>query len=254
VLRDSLGSSARADELVAGFSAAWLAEFQLLNATFLKGFSTAITYAAIVFLVLNTVLSAGAFEVFYRGAGATAHAFGRGMGRYAARFLRLAVLASALYFAVFWFFNHLVADLLSSASEGAVREAWPFYLNWLRWLLFFLAVSVVNALVDYTKADLVADDHASVLAALGHAAGFVLRRFGRVMAIYWALALLASLAVLLYAAFARYFPQDSAFTIFLWFLVAQAFLWLRWLLRLGQFAAATAYYGRVIPETPTVSS
>jgi hypothetical protein len=244
-LADYLGSSARGQELVAGFSAQWLAEFQFLNAGFLKGFANVVVYVAIVFLVLNTALSAGAFEVFYRGTGATAHAFGRGMGRFSGRFFRLMVIATAFYFVVFWFFHYVVAKGVMWPFEGGVHEAPAFYLNWVRWLLFFFSVGAVNALVDYAKADLVADDHSSVLAALGHAAGFVLRRFWRVMAIYLALALLSGLAVFAYAAFARFFPQNSALTIFLWFLVAQLFLWLRWLLRLAQYAAATAYYGRL---------
>ncbi|MBI2678005.1 MAG: hypothetical protein HYX28_04435 [Candidatus Koribacter versatilis] len=254
-ITDYLGKSSAGHDLVSGFNAAFLSEFQLLNAGFLKGFSIAIVYAAIVFLVLNTALSAGAFEVFYRGTGATAHAFGRGMGRYAARFLRLAAVASFLYFIVFWFFNHLAAHFVDVPFETGVREVWPFYLNWLRWALFFLCVIAVNALVDYAKADLVADDHASVLAALGHAAGFMLRNLGRVFATYLSLALLSGLAIFAYAAFARFFPQHSPLTIFAWFLVAQAMLWLRWLLRLAQWAAATALYGRVpLPEPVTAPS
>ena len=243
-IADYLGNSSRGNELVAGFSAAWLTEFQLLNAGFLKGFSIAIVYAGIVFLVLNTALSAGAFEVFYRGPGATAHAFGRGMGRYSGRFFSLAALASVFYFIVFWFFNHLAPHIVDQFFGQGVREVWAFYMNWVRWALFFLCVLAVNALVDYAKADLVADDHGSVLAALGHAAGFVWRHRGRVLRAYLALALLAGLAIFAYAAFARFFPQHSALTIFLWFLVAQALLWLRWLLRLAQWGAATALYGR----------
>ena len=246
-ISDYLGKSAAGHDLVTGFSAAFLSEFQLLNAAFLKGFSIAIVYAAIVFLVLNTALSAGAFEVFYRGAGATAHAFGRGMGRYSGRFFRVAAIASFLYFIVFWFFNHLVAHIVDQVFGGGVREVWVFYMDWVRWALFFLCVIAVNALVDYAKADLVADDHSSVLAALGHAGGFMWRNLGRVFRVYLALALLSGLAIVVYAAFARFFPQHSPLTIFVWFLVAQALLWLRWMLRLAQWGAATALYGRVAP-------
>jgi len=250
-ISDNLGNSSAGYGLVSGFSAAWLSEFQLLNAGFLKGFSIAIVYAAIVFLVLNTALSAGAFEVFYRGAGATAHAFGRGMGRFSGRFLRLAALASFFYFVVFWFFNHLIAHLFEAPFEDGVREVWPFYLNWVRWALFFLCVIAVNALVDYAKADLVVDDHSSILAALGHAAGFLWRNLGRVFRVYLALALLSGFAIFAYAAFARFFPQHSPLTIFVWFLVAQALLWARWMLRLAQWAAASTLYGRVPVPEPT---
>nr|MDP9268857.1 hypothetical protein [Acidobacteriota bacterium] len=179
-----------------------------------------------------------------------AHAFGRGMGRYSARFFRLTAIASFLYFIVFWIFNHMVAHFVEVAFEDGVREVWPFYLNWVRWALFFLCVMAVNALVDYAKADLVADDHSSVLAALGHAAGFMWRNLGRVIGVYLALALLAGLAIFAYAAFARFFPQHSPLTIFIWFLVAQAWLWVRWLLRLAQWGAATALYGRIPGPTP----
>lgn len=254
-ISDYLGKSSAGHDLVSGFNAAFLSEFQLLNAGFLKGFSIAIVYAAIVFLVLNTALSAGAFEVFYRGAGATAHAFGRGMGRFTARFFRLSALASFLYFLVFWFFNHLIAHIVDQLFGHGVREAWVFYMDWFRWALFFFCVIAVNALVDYAKADLVADDHASVLAALGHAAGFMLRNLARVFATYLGLALLSGLAVFLYAAFARFFPQHSPLTIFVWFLVAQGMLWLRWLLRLAQWAAATVLYGRApLPEPTPVTA
>ena len=250
-ISDYLGRSAAGNDLVAGFSAAWLSEFQLLNAGFLKGFSIAIVYAAIVFLVLNTALSAGAFEVFYRGAGAGTHAFGRGMGRFSGRFFRLAALASFLYFIVFWFFHHLVAHVFDLLFDHGVREALPFYMDWVRWALFFLCVMAVNALVDYAKAVLVADEQGSVLAALGRAAGFMWRNLGRVFAAYISLALLSGLAIFLYAAFARFFPQHSPLTIFIWFLVAQALLWVRWMLRLAQWGAATALLGRV--PLPTVT-
>src|SRR3954470_5342253 len=197
-LADYLGNSGHGQQLGWGFSAAWLSEFQLLNAGFLKGFANAIVYAAIIFLVLNTALSGGAFEVFYRGTGATAHAFGRGMGRFSGRFFRLMVLASVFYFFVFWLFNHLIAHIFEQVFGGGIHEAASFYMNWVRWALFFLCVSVVNALVDYAKADLVADDHSSVLAALGHASGFMVRRFVPVMVIYGTLALLSGVAIAAY--------------------------------------------------------
>ncbi len=48
------------------------------------------------------------------------------------------------------------------------------------------------------------------------------------MAIYLALGTLSAAAVLAYAAFARFFPQSSVITVFVWFVVAQILLWMRW--------------------------
>ena len=60
-IADHLGNSMTANELARGFSASWLTEFQLAYSGFLKGFSIAIVYGGILFLLLNAVLSAGAF-------------------------------------------------------------------------------------------------------------------------------------------------------------------------------------------------
>ncbi len=254
-IADHLGHSMTANELARGFSASWLTEFQLAYSAFLKSFSIAIVYGGILFLVLNAVLSAGAFEVFARaeqvepegdgpaqGLRWSMHAFGRGIGRVWGRFLRLTAIASVFYYVLFWLWAGRAAQFNRWLFRNSVREAPHFYLEWLRWALLFFCCFVVSAIVDYTRAALVAHPGRSTLAAIGDAAGFVAGRLARVMAIYLGLGLLAALAVVAYAAFARFFPQSTVITVFLWFVVAQILLWARWLLRLSSWAAAVAYY------------
>jgi branched-subunit amino acid transport protein AzlD len=241
-IADHLGKSAVGEQLVRGFDSSWLTEFQIANGAFLKSFSISIVYGAIVFLALSTVLSAGAFEVFAQGEGARLHAFGRGIGKFFLRFARIVIAASVLYFIVFWLFSLLAGGLDRAFADSAV-ERWHFYLNWVRLALFFFAVFVVNIIVDYAKADMVIDEHGSALAALGHAAGFVASHFGRVLGIYLVLGLLSTITIFAYSAFARFFPQSSMPTILVWFLVAQALLWLRWMFRLASWGAAVSFYG-----------
>ncbi len=241
-IADHVGRSAVGEELARGFSAAWLTEFQIAYEAFLKSFSIAIVYAGILFLALNTVLSAGAYEVFAGGEGARLHAFGRGVGKYFTRFVRLALIASALYFVVFWIWNDLAVGALERWFEDSTREAWHFRLNLARAALLFASVTLVNLLVEYARADIVVRQPESTLAALGQAAGFFLRRWPFVLTIYLVLGSLTTLALAGYALFARYFPQDRAATILLWFVVAQALFWLRWLFRLSSWGAALEYY------------
>ena len=242
-----LGNSKMSEELLGGLSSAWLNEFSLATQQFRSGFSTALIYGAVLFLALNTILSAGAFEVFVRGQGAGMHAFGRGIGKYFARFVRLAILASFLYFIAFLFWNGLVSWAIRSWFHNSALEKTEYYVLWVHDALLVLTVLVVNALVDYAKADMIIDQHRSALASLGHGAGFVLRLFGRVMAIYLGIGIMAVAAMFLYAVFARYFPQSSVATIFIWFVVAQAFLWLRWLFRLASWGAAVSFYRAHLP-------
>lgn len=260
---DHLGNSMTANELARGFSASWLTEFQLAYSGFLKGFSTAIVYGGILFLVLNAVLSAGAFEVFARGGRAqpedggflhwSMHAFGRGLGKFWGRFLRLTAIASVCYYALFWLWTSRATQFNRWLFRDGVREAPHFYLEWLRWALLCFCCFVVNAVVDYARAAMVAHPDRSMLAALGAGAGFVAGRPGRVMAIYLGLGLVPAVVVLVYAAFARFFPQSSAITVFVWFVVAQILLWMRWLLRLSSWAAAVAYYENRSADTTAIA-
>lgn len=243
-IRSSLGHSATAQRLADGFDLGWLMQFQLSNGDLLSHTATLIAWAGVLFLALNTVLSAGAFEAFAHPEGARLATFGFGMGRYFFRFARLALIASVFYFIAFWFWNVLLGEALQKNFENSVHEAPLFYLTWLRIALLFFTVFVINAIVEYAKADLVLHDHPSALGALGHAAGFVFSRFARVMAIYFALGLLTVATIFLYSAFARYFPQSGVATVFFWFLVSQFLLFLRWMLRLSSWAAALAFYRR----------
>ncbi len=242
-IADHLGSSALGNDLAHGFSAAWLTDFQIAYSGFLKGFSTAVVYAGVLFLLLNTVLSAGAFEVFTRGGAAGLHAFGRGIGKYFLRFFRLMVIASFFFFLCFWVFQDLGDKAVKWLFRDSVYGGPQFYLNWLRWALLAFSVFVVSMVIEYAKADMVRDDHASVLAALGHAAGFVFSRFGRALAIYLGIGALGALTILVYSAFARFFPQGSVGTVFVWFVVAEALMYARWTFRLASWAAEIAFYG-----------
>lgn len=261
-IAEHVGNSAVGRDLAESFSAAWMTEFSIAKADFLKNFSITIVYAGFLFLGLNTVLSAGAFEVFARGGGAQPgvpgapavgatgwymHAFGRGVGKFFGRFARIAVIASVLYFVAFWFFNGPLERWLRSAFRGVNAEAGHFYLNWLRLALLVLTVLAINLLVEYVKADIVIDDHRSVLAGFGHAAGFVLAHLGRVIFIYAAIGLLTTATSAVYVLFANLMPQHTVATIFIWFVVAQALLWVRWMLRLASWGAAVAYYGAHLP-------
>jgi hypothetical protein len=239
-----LSHSATAQSLANGFDLGWLMQFEIANGDLLQHTATLIVWTGVLFLALNTILSAGAFEVFAGADGSRLSSFGYGMGHFFFRFARLVAIASVFYFVAFLFWNVLITRALAAAFRDSVREAPLFYLTWLRLALLFATVFVINVIVDYAKADLVLDDHSSVLGALGHAVGFVLSRFGRVMAIYLALGLLTVIAIFLYSAFARFFPQSSVATVFLWFVVSQALLFVRWMFRLAQWAAALAFYRR----------
>jgi hypothetical protein len=182
------------------------------------------------------------------------HAFGRGTGKYFFRFARVALCASLLYFLAFWLWQDGAARLLDRAFRDSAVERWHFYLESLRVALLALTCALISLAVDYAKAAIVIDERRSSLGALGRGAGFVLARLRQVLAIYSALALPALGAIVLYAIFARYFPQRSVATVLIWFLVAQVLLWIRWMFRLASWGAAVAYYAAHSVRTQTAEA
>jgi hypothetical protein len=78
-------------------------------------------------------------------------------------------------------------------------------------------------------------------------------RLGRVLAIYVGVGVLTAAAIFIYLLFARYFPQSGMVTILIWFLVAQALLWLRWMLRLASWGAVVGYYRSEIRPAEAVA-
>ncbi len=253
-IKAHLGGSKMSGELVRGLDSAWLTEFQIANEGFLRGFSTAIVFAGVVFLLLNTILSAGAFEVFVRGEGAGMHAFGRGVGKYFARFVRLAIFASFLYFVAFWFWNGPVDGWIRGAYRASALERTQFYLLRVRDVLLLFTLFVLNTMIEYAKAGMIVRQRRSSFVALLGGIGFVLRRFGRVMAIYLGIAVLTAAAIAAYVVFAIYYPLQSAspWVILGWLLVAQVLLWLRWMFRLSSWGAAVAFYQSQLPAAEPV--
>jgi len=259
-IADHLGNSGVGNELARGFDLNWLTEFQITYAPFLKGFSTLLAWTGVLFLALNTVLSAGAYQVLADAAADSAsgntsarervNAFGRGIGRYFIPFAALVLIASLAYFIVFWLWQGPAARLLDYVFANSVHEAPVFYLNWLRWALLTFCVVAINLIVEYAKADLVSESRTSVLASLGQAAGFVFARFGRVLFIYLVIGSLTLLTIALYAAFARYFPQATSVTVLIWFVVAQVLLLSRWIFRIASWGAAVAYKRQVPALSP----
>lgn len=238
------GHSAVNQDLLRGFSDLWASDFKFWNAGFIEAFRQGVARAALVFLLLNTVLMGGAIEALRRPASEGLSAFGSGCFRLLVPFLRLLVFSSVLYWLVFWIFYDLAGGLVTRYDQTALNERGVVLATWAQLALLLVALWLVNLWLDYAKVALVAAGGRSALGALGSAARCLANNFGAAAGASLRWSLVSTLLIGFYLAAVHFLPQSSMVGVVVWFVVAQGFLWLRLRLRLGFLASAVEVAGK----------
>jgi hypothetical protein len=98
-------------------------------------------------------------------------------GRYAGRFLRLALVAAALAYLADVGVNALLKDLHDARARLHATQEYPVTRTAQRGLLFLAILHVVGALHAYARIDVVANERRSALSAFARAFGTLLVRF-----------------------------------------------------------------------------
>jgi hypothetical protein len=207
-LADHLGSSLEAGRAADGWNAGWAVEYQ----TQAQGMGRTFTYEFLGFggtlAIVNRVvdggplpaelmgaiavsiavwvfLSGGILDRLARGRRVGTGQFFAACGVYFVRFLRLAIVIGAAYWALFrWLhpflfervFHHFTRDMTSERSGAVLRIG--------LYVAFLLAVAAVNVVADFAKVRAVVEDRRSMASAIGAALRFIRRRPLRVLVLY----------------------------------------------------------------------
>lgn len=207
-------------------------------------------------LLLSLFLLGGVLDRLARDHAIGAGAFFSACGVYAVRFARLAVIATAVYWALFVpYHGWLFGELYPSLVETVTVERTAFLYRAGLYALFLAPLLFVNLLFDYAKVRAVVEDRRSMIGALVAGWRFVRRNPGAALGLY-ALDALLFLAVLglYYLVAPGAGPTPAAFAI------GQLFIVLRVVVRL-QFAASqialfqgrlahAGYVARPVPKWP----
>jgi hypothetical protein len=171
-----------------------------------------------------------------------AHGFFGAGGVYLFRFIRLAVVAGAVYWFLFsyvhgWLFDDWYADL----TRNMDTERRAFAVRAMLYTLFGVLLFAVNLVFDYAKVRIVAEDRRSVLGGLAAAIRFIARNPGRTSALY---ALNALVFVLLIGVWALVSPGAGGAGMSIWFgfVAGQLYVLARLLLKLQFLASETALF------------
>jgi hypothetical protein len=205
--------------------------------------------ALATYLLAWLFLSGGILDRYARQRRTRAHGFFAACGVFFWRFLRLGIIAGALYWALFiyvhpWLLDDAYEWLIVDVSAERVAFLWRFGL----YAVFGAVLVAVNIAMDYAKVRLVVEDRRSAVGALSAALGFLGRNAGRAFGLYGlnAVTFLGLLAV-----WARVAPGAGGAGLSMWvgFAATQIYLVARLALKLQFMASQTALFQRSLAHS-----
>jgi hypothetical protein len=200
--------------------------------------------ALATYLLAWLFLSGGILDRYARQRPTRAHGFFAACGVFFWRFLRLGIVAGAVYWALFtyvhpWLLDDAYEWLIVDVSQERIALLWRFGL----YVVFGAALVAVNIVVDYAKVRLVVEDRRSAIGALSAALGFLARSPGRAFGLY---ALNGVIFLGLLAVWALIDPGAGGAGLSMWilFAITQVYLLARLTLKLQFMASQTALFQR----------
>ena len=221
------------------------------------GFPIVIAIAVSAHMLVSLFLIGGILDRLARDRAIGAAAFFSACGMYAVRFVRLAVIATAVYYVLLVPYHaSLFEGIYPALIENLTVERTAFFYRAALYVVFLLPLAMANLIFDYAKVRAVVEDRRSMIGAVAAAVRFIRRNPGAAIGLYLLDTLLFLLAIGLYFLVA---PGGSVNNT-LAFAIGQLYIVLRVMVRL-QFAASqialfqgrlahAGYVARPIPRWP----
>jgi hypothetical protein len=263
MIEAQLNDSMAADTVASGTSLDWWQEFSAqatgLGTTFVPsivGFgavldnlsalldnlpmATTIVGATIAWLVLWSFLSGGVIDRYARQRPTRTHGFFAACGTHVWRFLRLGLLAWAVYWLLFalvhpWIFD----DFYPWATRDTIVERTAFLIRVACYAVFGTLLVITNLMFDYARIRIVVEDRYSALGGLLAGARFV-RRHPGTLRLYLLNGFVFLGLALIYALVAPGAPAGAA--IWIAFGLGQIYILLRHYVKLLFYASQTSYF------------
>jgi hypothetical protein len=236
---------------------------------FLDNLPMAATIAGVTvaWLLVWSFLSGGILDRLARDRRTRSAGFFSAAGTHFWRFLRLGVIAWAIYAFLFgWVHGWIFTDLYERWTRDMTVERNAAALRLAGYLVFGALLVFINVLVDYARVRIVVEDRRSAIGALAAGTRFVRRHVATVFALYLLNALAFVVVIALYALVSPGAP-GSGFSMWVTLLVGQVYIVVRHYLKLVFYASQTSFFQSALahaaytaappiewPESPSAES
>lgn len=220
------------------------------------GLPIVIAVAVSTHMIVSLFLLGGVLDRLARDRAVGAAAFFSACGTYAVRFLRLAIIATAVYWILFGPYHRWLFDeLYTSLTENLTVERTAFFYRVGLYVAFLVPVTLANLIFDYAKVRAVVEDRRSMIGAVVSAIRFIRRNPGAALGLYLLDTMLFLAVIGLY-----FLVAPGAGVNALAFAIGQLYIVFRVIIRL-QFAASqialfqgrlahAGYVARPVPKWP----
>jgi len=189
-------------------------------------------------------LSGGILDRYARGRRIGAHAFFAASGTFFFRFLRLGVVAAAVYWFLFAYVHEwLFAKWYVNATRDLSVERTVFYWRLLMYAIFAALLALTTVIFDYARVRAVVEDRRSMAGALIAGTRFVARHPMRVAGLYAANAVVFLVVVGLWALVAPGAGGSGA-SMWVGVIASQCYILARLVVKLQFLASETALFQR----------
>jgi len=180
--------------------------------------------------------------------------FFEGGGKFFGRFLRLLIYSLILWLGVI-IVNLIFHIILTPITKGGTNEVLMFYLILVRVVIALLLVFLVKMIVDYARIKIVVEDSRKVFRPLFQAVGFVFRKLGSTLAIYYIFMFTAAAVFVLYLLVQKPIKTHSLLPILFAFIIGQIFILSRGWIKVGLQAAQMNFYqSAALPQKTSESA
>jgi hypothetical protein len=166
-------------------------------------------------------------------------------GEYFFRFLRLGIyLLIIIFFIAIAIFLPL-GKILSSNYDTTQSEASLFYISIAGAFVFAIFFLLILLIGDYAKIILFNTDSRKVIRTIGKSVKFVFRHLFGTYCLYLLILLVLILSFIIYFVLENVIGMVSGITIFIVFLIQQAFIWLRILIKIWFLGSEVSFYNNM---------
>jgi hypothetical protein len=225
MLSAAFGKSLLASDLLQKPNMDVLLEFLASSGTSLGILVTAGLVVAVLFFLAGIFVNGGILQslVHRRDHDGFAQVFFAGGGKFYGRFFRLSIFSLILWIPGIILYM-LINGILGIFTKDTLNEQRSFYIMLLRIAIALFLVFLIKMIMDYARIRIATQDSRSVLRSMLEAAGFVFRKLGKTLALYYLLGLTGVAAFLIYWGIRSTFSAGSSGTIWLGFFISQLFV------------------------------
>jgi hypothetical protein len=146
---------------------------------------TVIASVVTAHIVVSVFLMGGVLDRLSRDRATGSYGFFSACGVFFFRFLRLGILAAAVYWVLFNWLHPLLFDtVFTELTHDLTVERTAFFYRVVLYLVFAVLLITVNVLFDYAKIRMVVEDRRSAIGALNAAVRFIARQPGAAFGLY----------------------------------------------------------------------